>query len=223
MGQERPCSRAVIQFRSAASHARFPPTQSSPNSAPAEHALCTLIPAGYMAKRVMRRPEWLRADAVVDVHSLSGCMSANFAGVPFGWRQNGYWLFNSPRDIVALAREEGTDLSGMSLFYYEVHALEYVADERRWREFAPDPSFRMAVEVPAIAAPSGFDVACFSCGNAAECSPLSCNGLATALPTNEHCLLPTFESAEIALNSGFFERGEPGPYRILSVHLVAWP
>ena len=32
-------------------------------------------PAGYMAKKVVRRPDWLQADSVEDVYSVSGCIS----------------------------------------------------------------------------------------------------------------------------------------------------
>ena len=30
-----------------------------------------MTPAGYMAKKVMRRPDWLQADSVEDVYSVS--------------------------------------------------------------------------------------------------------------------------------------------------------
>ena len=37
-----------------------------------------MIAAGYMAKRVAKRPEGLKAGQVVDVYSVSGCISENF-------------------------------------------------------------------------------------------------------------------------------------------------
>jgi hypothetical protein len=55
-----------------------------------------MIPVGYMAKRVCRTPDWLGAPHVIDVYSVSGCISENFADYIQYWRHNGYWLFDSP-------------------------------------------------------------------------------------------------------------------------------
>jgi len=74
-----------------------------------------------------------------------------------------------------------------------------------------------------VSALEGFDVATFFAGNSAECSPLSCNGVASEIETNRHCLLNSFEAAEDALNSGKFAVGEPGPHRIFAGYSVDWP
>ena len=63
----------------------------------------------------------------------------------------------------------------------------------------------------------------FECAGAPECSPLSCNHLATEVETNEHCPLPSFERAERLLSEGRFDQTEPGPFRIYAVHSVSWP
>src|SRR4051794_25722874 len=39
----------------------------------------TLLAAGYMAKRVSDSPGWLAAKQVVDIYSVSGCISRDFA------------------------------------------------------------------------------------------------------------------------------------------------
>jgi hypothetical protein len=48
-------------------------------------------------------------------------------------------------------------------------------------------------------------------------SPLSCNSMATQIPTNEFCLLPDLDAAVRAAKR--FSRGEaePGPYRVVEV------
>jgi len=56
-----------------------------------------------------------------------------------------------------------------------------------------------------------------------ECSPLSCNSLAESIRTNSHCLFDTFEEARTAVNSGQFNKCEPGALRILAVFSVDWP
>jgi hypothetical protein len=38
-----------------------------------------MIPVGYMAKRVFKKPDWLQATQVVDIYSVSGCISQDFA------------------------------------------------------------------------------------------------------------------------------------------------
>ena len=34
-----------------------------------------MTPAGYLAKRISTKPDWLRASQVTDIYSLSGCVS----------------------------------------------------------------------------------------------------------------------------------------------------
>ena len=41
-------------------------------------------------KRIATRPDWLHAQGVVDIYSLSGCVSANFADYVQYWKHNGY-------------------------------------------------------------------------------------------------------------------------------------
>lgn len=179
-----------------------------------------MIPVGYMCKRVAGRPEWLKADAVADVYSLSGCISENFADYINYWKHNGYWLFDSPGAIEAIARAGNIALSGTTLFYYEAYEYEFDEDSREWIAFAPEASFTTSVQVPAEKHLEGFDVATFRARTSPECSPLSCNALATTIPVNEHCLFRAFEQAKESLERGLFENSEPGPYRIFAVYTL---
>jgi hypothetical protein len=38
-----------------------------------------MIPVGYMAKRVQKKPDWLKAPNVIDIYSVCDCVSKNFA------------------------------------------------------------------------------------------------------------------------------------------------
>jgi hypothetical protein len=49
-----------------------------------------MIPAGYMAKWVSDRPEWLKAERVSDVYSVSKCVSKDFADYVDSWKHNGF-------------------------------------------------------------------------------------------------------------------------------------
>lgn len=180
-----------------------------------------MVPAGYMAKRVVVRPDWLRADRVSKIYSVSGCVSPCFADYITFWRHNGYWLFDSPAVILEIAREHGIDLAETVLFYYEVHEWQF--DGREWMRFEPEPSFGTNVTVPEARAFAGYDVVTFAGQTSPECSPLSCNSLASEVETNSRCLLESFEQARQLLEDGMFNDAEPGPYRIVAVYSVAWP
>jgi hypothetical protein len=70
-----------------------------------------MIPAGYMAKKIIKKPDRLKADNVYDIYSVTNCLSKNFADYINYWRHNGYWFFDSPEIIVNLANEKSIDLS----------------------------------------------------------------------------------------------------------------
>jgi hypothetical protein len=182
-----------------------------------------MVAAGYMAKRVSRRPDWLPAMQVSDVYSVSRCVSEDFADWVNDWKHNGYWLFDSPAVIESVARAHAIALTGIALFFYEVHTEEFDAETRRWMPFAPEPSFATRVVPADRKTLEGFDVATFSVRTRAECSPLSCNALAAEIDTNQHCLLPSFEAAQRLLDAGRFADTEPGPFRIFAVYSVPWP
>jgi hypothetical protein len=177
-----------------------------------------MIPAGYMFKKVIHRPDWIKAATVDDIYSVSGCVSEYFADYIKYWKHNGYWLFNSPAVMETIAKENNLDLTGMTLFYYEVFEKQYDEDSRQWSGFDPEPSFPTNVEVPRLARLEGYDVTTFSVGTSPECSPLSCNGLAARVAVNRHCLFGSFEPAESSLRAGEFDDSEPGPFRIFAVH-----
>ena len=105
-----------------------------------------MVPAGYMAKRVVARPDWLPAERVSSIYSVSGCVSDTLTDYINFWKHNGYWLFDSPEAIIEIARENGIDLAETVLFFYEVHALQF--DSGEWMRFEPEPSFGTNVIVP---------------------------------------------------------------------------
>ena len=175
-------------------------------------------PLGYLYKHVAARPGWIKARNVVDIYSLSGCVSQNFADYINYWKHNGFWLFDSPRAMESLAAEHTISLEGMKLFYYEAHELEFDGELRQWSSFEAEASFGTSVVEPAQKTLEGFDVTSFSAHTSPECSPLSCNACAETLSTNAHCLFSTFEEATHAIESGAFVGSEPGPYRIIAVY-----
>ena len=178
-----------------------------------------MIPAGYMLKRVVPAPDWVGTPGC-EIYSVSGCISEHFADYIPHWRHNGYWLFDSPRVLRALASGLGVERSGLTLFYYEVFEREYHESDRRWAPFAPEPSFQTDVQAPSAAQIEGYDVVTFSVGTSPECSPLSCCSLAARAAVNRRCLFDSFDRAREALERGLFDHSEPGPFRVFSVHSV---
>src|SRR6266508_5561141 len=117
-----------------------------------------MVPVGYMAKRVYKGR--LKGTDVVDVYSVSGCISQHFADYVHHWKHNGYWLFDSPEVIQQLAREQSIPLEGTALFYYEAHETEFNGES--WQPYAPEPSFPTQVVSPPKKQLEGFDVVTFS-------------------------------------------------------------
>jgi hypothetical protein len=178
-----------------------------------------MIAVGYMAKRVAPRPDWLKAPDVQDIYSVSNHVSKNFMDYITFWRHNGYWLFDHPQIIQELARENSIDLKRLTFFYYEAYEKEFDAELRQWLSFEPS-NFSTEIVPPKQKAFQGYDVVTFSVGTNPECSPLSCNHIASELKTNAHCLLESFEEAKQSLESGKFDHAEPGPFRIFAVHTI---
>ena len=179
-----------------------------------------MTPAGYMAKRVVRRPDWIKAPKVDDVYSVSGCVSEYFADYIKYWRHNGYWFFDSPEIIKSLAREHAIDLGDCRFFYYEVFEEEFNDDKERWELFRPDEGFKTSVVIPARKHLEGYDVVTFSVHTSPECSPLSCNSIAETIETNRHCLFASFDEAKAHVEGHDFDDSEPGPFRIFAVYSV---
>jgi hypothetical protein len=102
-------------------------------------------------------------------------------------------LFDSAEAIIEIARENGIDLAENVLFFYEVHELQF--DSGEWMRFEPEPSFGTNASVPQTKVLKGYDVVTFVAQTSPECSPLSCNSLASEVETNSRCLLQSFEQA----------------------------
>lgn len=179
-----------------------------------------MIPAGYMYKTIMKKPDWLESDQVSDIYSVSSCMSEDFADWIKYWKHNGHWLFDSPAIIKAIAHEHNISLYGMKLFFYSIYEQQWETDAKKWKPYRPEDSLLTHVILPQQSKPEGYDIVSFSCQNSAECSPLSCNRMAQAIKVNPHCLLDSFEGAKLLLEGDAFKDCEPGPYRIYEVHTI---
>jgi hypothetical protein len=177
-----------------------------------------VIPLGYLYKNIMPAAGVVDVPTIVEVHSASSCISPlPFDHVPY-WRHNDNFMFDTPGALRALAHDVGADLSKATLFYFASHEQQFDRESRAW---VPTRNHEGAL-APADATLEGFDVTTHYAGDAIECSPLSCNGLATSFAeeVNPHCLFRTMEAALAAVQSTEFVDAEPGLLSIIGVYTV---
>lgn len=186
-----------------------------------------VIPAGYMAKRICKPPDALGLPAhIIDICSVSSCVNDDFYdGFVDSWKHNDFWFFDSPEFIHLVAIEHSIDLARTRLFYYEVFDQEFDR-AAGWRSLTPS-RFGLGVNAtePVKRRLEGYDVTSSWVENCPDPShsPLSCNGLAKEIQTNEHCLFDSFEQTKASIDRREFEGGEPGTLRIIAVYSVEWP
>lgn len=179
-----------------------------------------MIPLGYMLKNLASPvPDWVGGPNVTTVHSLSNCVSPDFGDYIPLWQHNGWWLFDTADKARIAATSMGKPIESLKLFYYEAFHQQFDEATAAWETFEPE-DFPTNVVPPCASTLSGFDVVTYCVGTSPECSPLSCNGLATSIPVNQKCLFDSFDEAVFALERGSFREAEPGPYRIIAVYSV---
>ena len=181
-----------------------------------------MIELGYMAKRVVFRPDWLNVQHVRCIFAVANCISGDFCDYISFWRHNAFWFFDSPTLIRTIASEINIDLATTTLVYYRGHDTQFDAALGNWVRYDHDLDIRTSVTPPHGATFLGYDIVSYSMQNAPECSPLSCNGLANTVRVNENCLIDSLEYAIDQLENGAFKNSEPGPYRIIEVNAVSW-
>ena len=179
-----------------------------------------MIPAGYMAKKIVKCPEWLKSDTVKSIYAVSSCVSKDFADyIPF-WRHNQFWFFDSVEIIQDVSREHQIDLSECEFLYYEIYESEFDDKLGKWVSFQAEDSFGYDVMIPEKKIFLGFDIVSYCAGTSPECSVFSCSHLAEEVKINEYCLMDSFDEVKKIIESENIDKGEPGPYRILSVHRI---
>lgn len=173
-----------------------------------------MIDGGYFVKRVAQRPDWLAATGVREICSASDCISPGPTGWIDHWLHNEFGWFNRVVDALAVIPPE--ERAAFRLFAYRIYPQRFRAGDRDDlavpSDVHPDP-------IPATFESLGFDSVNRSMEGVLgfECSPLSCNGMATEMETNEHCLFPSLEMALAGATRFSIEQPEPGDYYVLEV------
>jgi hypothetical protein len=173
-----------------------------------------MIDAGYFAKRVLARPEWLEAPAVREICSVSECMSPGAPNWIERWLHNELGWFNRREDALAVI-PPGCERE-YRLFAYRLHPEVFSGLDRI--------PLVLPRDVRAEPIPDTFRSLGFDCANRSmpdvlgmECSPLSCNAMAAEFAINEFCLFSAFDQAVAGAIRFSVEQPEPGDYYVIEV------
>lgn len=182
---------------------------------------------GYFAKRIVPKPAWIDTPGVIEISSVSTCISKGPQDWIDRWTHNEMWLYAS--EALARAAIAPPERSGdFDIYAYVLLPVIFDARGNRMEYAALTAAERQALEAAARAADPvpgdyerlGIDVAGqdlpFGISGFA-CSPLSCNALATEMKANIHCLIDTLEDATKAAALIAADQPEPSRYHLVEV------
>lgn len=173
-----------------------------------------MIDAGFFAKQIKLKPEFLGALGVREICSVSECISSGPENWITLWLHNDLGWFNRMSDALrAIPPGQG---SHYRLFAYRIYPEVFTARGR------------VPLTVPENVKPEpisgefrrlGFDSASKSMQTVLglECSPLSCNGMAAEIAANEFCLFHELNEAIAGAERFAAEQPEPGDYYVIEV------
>ena len=170
--------------------------------------------AGYFAKRVAAKPEWLNAGAVHEICSASHCISSAPDDWIDRWLHNEFGWFNRASDALAVVPPD--QKAEFRTFAYRIFPHLFRGGQRHEMEIPPDVH---PDPIPTSFTSLGFDsinkfmpsVLGF------ECSPLSCNSMASEMGANAYCLFDSLEAAIAGATRFSIEQPEPGDYYVVEV------
>lgn len=184
-------------------------------------AMGELVLIGFLAKKVAKRPQWLKGD-VLEICSLSNCISSAPEDRIDRWTHNDFGLYNTEPlacDTVAKAKRDEYTLFAYRIFPVRfdqagAHPFDPRPDDLKpWHpalEEFPDARTLSAYE------PLGYDIASRS-SFFFDCSPLSCNSMANEHAVNPFCLVDQLQRAVDLGREFATTEPEPGPYHIVEV------
>ncbi|EYF05006.1 hypothetical protein [Chondromyces apiculatus] len=148
---------------------------------------------GFLPKLMAARTSWLACPRVEEIGSASECVSRGPPDRIERWEHNEAGLYDTEEEAMAMVPPgtEGT----YTMFAFRAAPVVFQEGEEHpfapWAErLAPPPEAELSdYEV------LGFDAVGFGDGGFFECSPLSCNGVATTVEVNRFCLVASLEEA----------------------------
>jgi hypothetical protein len=173
-----------------------------------------MVDAGFFAKRIAPKPEFLRAPGVREICSVSQCISSGPEKWIDLWLHNDLGWFNRIADAVCVI--PALENSQYRVFAYRLYPEVFTKSGR-----VPfvNPGNVQPEPIPGGFRRLGFDSASKSMASVLglECSPLSCNGMAAELAVNEFCLFAELSDAIAGAERFAAEQPEPGDYYVVEV------
>jgi len=171
---------------------------------------------GYFPMKTNKDFGSLKPFGVEEICSVSDCVSDSPEGWIDRWKHNEMWVFDTLElawSVVPETERKDFDMFGYYLFPERIPVKEPSSFEQK--PFII-PSLRVT-PMDDTFEKMGYDIVNRWAGNAFECSPLSCNGMADEIKVNRYCLIDESDKAfEIAKQ--FEAKGaEPGPYYVIEV------
>lgn len=171
-----------------------------------------LVLIGYFPKKIVQRPEWLKAAGVTAIRSVCECTSSGPPHWIHHWTHNEMWVYST----IAAAWEVVPKDERPRYELQAYRMLPVAWDEGTEKPFVIPPL--QVEQLPSDFQRVGFDAVSMETGTAGfGHSPLSCNNMAQEIRANEDCLLDDLDVAKRTANA--FSRGhvEPGPYFVVEV------
>jgi hypothetical protein len=172
---------------------------------------------GFFPKKVALRTDWFKNPTVLDICSVSNCISKGPENWVDKWKHNTTtWLFDTPEAARSILDQ---DISDFNIFAYQLFPVLFDGDVTQLFEVVSSADGDLA-NFKLL----GYDIVSRSGGSNFECSPLSCNNGCETIAVNEHCLIDDLDAAwstakQIAMESKAAGSWEPGPYCLLKVFI----
>lgn len=188
----------------------------------AEIAALPVYFVGYFPKRTAKRPEGFAPAAIEEIASVSNCISSGPDDWIGSWLHNPLGLYASEDIAWQVAR--GRD-QGFELYAYRMLDAAFPPDGPPRRPTQEEQTIIRSSVLSIDPGPHferlGWDIAGnwlgWSQSIGFECSPLTCNGLASRIQTNRYGLIDRLEDAVPAAVRIAAEQPEPGTYFLLEV------
>ena len=166
---------------------------------------------GYLPKRTVVRPDWLRKASVTAICSVSECISRGSENRISEWKHNQWGFYDTESSALEVV---GHDLNEFDLYAYRLFPFRWI--EEREEPFDIVPSSGEIGEAYTLL---GYDIVTNSSGSYFECSPLSCNSAADQYTVNQFCLIDNPEQAyRVLMELSRAGNYEPGPYYLVEVY-----
>jgi hypothetical protein len=152
-----------------------------------------LIFLGYLAKKLVPRPDWLASPNVEFIASVSECSSPAPPNRIDLWKHNNVGLYDSEALARTILPEETS--TEYTILAYQASPIAY--HDGRPYDWNPWTNAETAAPEldPEFDKHLGFDIVGHTTGGFFECSPLSCNGVAKEIAVNRFCLVDDLQQA----------------------------